>query len=291
MKKLSVILVILIFVLTSCTTSKPSSNITIATWVSYIDYTQILWGKNINEYTSEVENIVNNCVDNDINTIYLHFSAFTDAYYPSKYYPSQYITSEIGSEFDFDPMEIFISIARRNDIRVEAWINPYRSFSIEKMETVPSEYIIKKWADEGNNALILYKDNYYLNPSNKDAQKLVKDVIKEILGNYKVSGIHFDDYFYPDKVTEEFDDTDYQKAKTNQSLSDWRRNNVNGFVSDVYKLVKSYDKNLVFGISPSGNLEYTTNTIYGDPKAWVKDKSVDYLAPQLYFGYTNTSLS
>ena len=288
MLKKIIIFLITIPIIIGCSAA-PSTEEIRAVWVSYIDYTQILWGKSSSEFEASVDEIVENCAEYKINTIYLHASAFTDAYYQSDYYPTQYVESQIGADLKYDPLEIFIEKAHEKNIRVEAWINPFRSFDQQKMDTVPSSFIVKKWVDEGNRNVIFYKDRYYLNPAYEEVHDLILNVVSEIAQNYKIDGLHMDDYFYPDHVDDSFDKMDYMYSETDLSIEDWRRNNVNELVEKIDRTLNRIDSRLWFGISPAGNLEYSRDSIFGDVEKWVDEEWVDYIAPQIYFGYTNKS--
>ncbi len=288
MLKKIIIFLITIPIIIGCSAA-PSIEEIRAVWVSYIDYTQMLWGKSFSEFETSVDEIVDNCEEYNINTIYLHASAFTDAYYDSDYYPTQYVESQIGADLKYDPLEIFIEKAHAKNIRVEAWINPFRSFDQKKMETVPDSYIVKKWVNEGNRNVIFYKDRYYLNPAYEEVHDLILNVVSEIAQNYDIDGLHMDDYFYPDHVDESFDKLDHMVSESDLSLEDWRRNNVNELVKKIDKTLHKIDSDLWFGISPAGNLEYSRDSIFGDVEKWVEEEWVNYIAPQIYFGYTNKS--
>ncbi len=288
MLKKGIIFLIMILILIGCSGIKKSDEIR-AVWVSYIDYTQILWGKSQSEFEKSVDDVIENCKEYKINTIYLHASAFTDAYYDSEFYPTQYVGSSIGAELEFDPLEIFIEKAHKNNIRIEAWINPFRSFDKEKMESVPDSYLVKKWVNEGSRNVVYYKDRYYLNPAYQEVHDLILNVVSELAENYDIDGLHMDDYFYPDHVDDSFDLMDYQKTDQSISIEDWRRRNVNELVKAIDKQLSHIDNNLWFGISPAGNLEYSRDSIFGDVETWVEEEWVDYIAPQIYFGYTNQS--
>lgn len=278
----------MILILNGC--SKAGSHDEIrAVWISYIDYTQILWGKSQTEFEHSVDEMIDNCLTYRINTIYLHASAFTDAYYDSKIYPTQYVGKTIGDALTFDPLKIFIEKAHKKEISVEAWINPFRSLDKEKMSTVPDKYLIKQWVNEGSRQVVYYNDRYYLNPAYQEVHDLILDVVSEIAENYDIDGLHLDDYFYPDHVDESFDFVDYQKTKQDVSLEDWRRNNVNELIKAIDKKLDRIDDKIRFGISPAGNLEYSRDSIFGDVEKWVSEEWVDYIAPQIYFGYTNQS--
>ena len=68
---------------------------------------------------------------------------------------------------------------------------------------------------------------------------------------------------------------------------DWRRQNVTNMVKRVYETIKTVNKNIEFGISPASNIENDKNSLYADIETWVKNRYVDYICPQVYFGFKN----
>ena len=120
--------------------------------------------------------------------------------------------------------------------------------------------------------------------------------VKEIVKNYDVDGIHFDDYFYPQMNSTyktAFDAKEYNsyvenkeaKGETPMSIVSWRRYNVNTLIKGVYAAVKEVDANVVFGISPAGNIDnlLSSSGYYANVKTWMaNDNYVDYICPQIY---------
>ncbi len=51
-------------------------------------------------------------------------------------------------------------------------------------------------------------DKIYFNPASNDVKELIVNGVKEIVENYAVDAIHFDDYFYPSK-SKEVDKNEY----------------------------------------------------------------------------------
>ena len=284
MKKITGLLAIMIM-LTSCTSNKTDFDEIKAIWISYIDYTQMLWGHSQSEFETNVDVMYQDIVDLGLNTVYVHASAFTDAYFESDIYPSQYVSNNIGDNLDFDPLEIMCEKADEYELRIEAWINPLRSFDKDKMSEVPDDFIVKKWVNDDSRNVVWYENRYYLNPYYDEVKDLVSAVVSEILDNYNVDGIHMDDYFYPDMVDESFDSIEFSNSEL--SLHDFRTNNVNELIKQVNQTIKKHDKHLEFSVSPAGNLEYSKYTIFGDVENWVNNNYVDYIVPQIYFGYTN----
>ena len=62
-------------------------------------------------------------------------------------------------------------------------------------------------------------------------------------------------------------------------------------VKAIYSALKEQNPTLRVGISPAGNMEYAVQSIYGDVREWAQNEGyVDYLAPQIYFGYEHGTL-
>ena len=117
---------------------------------------------------------------------------------------------------------------------------------------------------------------------------MIVNGVKELVQNYDIDAIHFDDYFYPttDVV---FDSKAYEKSGKELSLDDWRRNNVNTLIHKVYEAIKAIDENMEFGISPQGNIDINYNKQYADVKYWIENEGyLDYIMPQVYYGFKNS---
>ncbi|MBR1724478.1 MAG: family 10 glycosylhydrolase, partial [Ruminococcus sp.] len=79
------------------------------------------------------------------------------------------------------------------------------------------------------------------------------------------------------------------KDDSTRDLSEWRRDNCSLLVREIYTAVKSVDENIVFGVSPQGNIENNYNQMYADVYQWCsEDGYLDYICPQIYFGYYNS---
>ena len=130
-------------------------------------------------------------------------------------------------------------------------------------------------------------------------QEYSLSVVMDVVKRYDVDGIHFDDYFYPYKAHDgagrelDFpDDASWSRfgARSKLSRGDWRRENVNRFVQQVYRSIKAAKPSVKFGISPFGVWRPKNPqafdayaAIYADSRKWLASGWVDYLAPQLYW--------
>ena len=253
-----------------------------AVWFSYLDYQETAYNSAEYVFRNTVDEIIAELQELGVNTIYVHAVAFTDAFYKSDIYPQ---TQLIGT-MEYDPLAIFVEEAKKSDMRVEAWVNPLRSVLVSEADLLEGT-ILKQWIDENNERIRQVDGRYYLNPAYPEVRQLVCSVVEEILDNYDVDGIQFDDYFYPANTEDRFDAYIFGEENylTGISREDFRRNAIDQLVADVHDTVKAKSPYLSFGISVAGNLENDLNIYFADPQAWIDAGTIDYLIPQIYWGF------
>ena len=134
----------------------------------------------------------------------------------------------------------------------------------------------------------MYNGRWYLNPYYPEVIRLITRCVGELIQNYDVDGIHIDDYFYPQSAPDEIDAKEFEKERQKHpklTLKQFRTVNVDAMVKQIHAAVKKEKAALVFGVSPSGNLQSSRNLRFADPAHWIKQGSVDYLVPQIYWGF------
>lgn len=273
--------------------SVPVYGETKAVWISYLEYQSIMTGKTEKQFTSSIRKMFKNLADDGFNTVYAHVRSHSDAMYDSDIYPwSVYCAGEEGKAPGYDPLEIMVDEAHDAGLRIEAWVNPYRIKGTTDTSKISSGSPAYDWLDT-DKVVIVEGAGIFYNPADEDVIDLVVSGVKEIVKNYDVDGIHFDDYFYP-TTAESFDSSYYNNYKASGGklgLADWRRQNVNTLIKKVYSAIKSTDSGCRFGISPTGKMMSNYSTLYCDVYTWVTSSGyVDYICPQLYYGFNHGSL-
>ncbi|MBR3953716.1 MAG: family 10 glycosylhydrolase [Oscillospiraceae bacterium] len=263
-----------------------------AVWISYLEYQSVLQGKTKKQFTNNIKTMFANIAADGFNTVFVHARSHSDAMYDSDIYPwSVYCTGTEGNNPGFDPLEIMVTEAHRAGLRIEAWINPYRVKGNSNTAKIASSSPAYRWLDT-EKVVVLEGKGIFYNPADRDVINLVVSGVEEIVRNYDVDGIHFDDYFYP-TTDESFDKNYYNQYKSSGGklkLAAWRRQNVNTLIKVVYSAIKATDSSCRFGVSPAGNTEQNYNTLYCDVETWVTSNGyVDYICPQIYFGFNNKS--
>lgn len=273
---------------TEVLSAKPVYNEVRAIWFSYLTLEPMVKNKSEAQFIENLDQAFSNVKGMGFNTVFMHVRPFGDALYKSSYYPWSYLLSGTeGQNPGYDPLEIMCQLADSHGLRIEAWINPYR-VRTSSSRPMASNNQAKKWLNAGNDAVLEWNGGIYYNPGNETARKLIVNGVKEIVKKYNVDGIHFDDYFYP-TTDLSFDKATYSASGSSKSQADWRRENVNILVRQVYSAVKSIDASCVFGISPQGNTQNNFNVQFIDCAKWLANKGyVDYICPQIYFGFENS---
>lgn len=290
MKKVIPLILILCFAFSSCSLPQNNTQPVVqkneyrkAVWIAYYELTEFTKGKSEYEFEQKINDEFSKLSSYGFNTVTVQIRPCADAFYLSEYFPSSvYFNGTQGGEMLYDPLKIMCSVAQKYKLNIEAWINPYRvSQDDDYTKLSPDNFAIK------NKRMTKAVDGkIYFNPAYDKVTDLIVNGVKEIVENYNISAIHFDDYFYPTQ-SKNFDKKEYKKYGGDLSLTDWRRQNVTNMVKRVYETVKDVNKNIEFGISPASNIENDKNNLYADIETWVKNRYIDYICPQVYFGFKN----
>lgn len=269
-----------------------------AMWLSQYDlvdvYTENGQQRDRTDFIVKIEVILKKVVDIGVNTLIVQVRPFGDSFYPSEYYPlSSYAVGAYGNKASYDPFSIIVERAHALGISVHAWINPLRLMKDGEIGMIGEEYKIKQWYDRDVGDIISsVSGRLYLNPAYCEVRNLICNGVREIIELYPVDGIHIDDYFYP-TTEESFDSTAYRRYVNGggtMDLADFRRDQINSLVREIYSTVKSSDENILFGVSPSGVMSNNYNLLYADVAKWCSEEGyLDYLCPQIYFGFEHSS--
>ena len=255
-----------------------------AVFISYIEINDYIKNDNQNISKSNIKKIINNIRNMNLNTIILQVRAASDAIYDSKIFPKSLylVNNEIDSYYDV--LDYFIKEAHKYNVKVIAWINPYRVRTTSNISNITKHNPAYKYL---NTDTIYINNGVYYNPSKKEVTDLIVSGVEEVL-DYEVDGILFDDYFYPNSIIDEKDYQEYIKNNDYVNPENYRLEVINNMIKKVYKKCK--EKNIPFGISPDGNIDNNYSSHYADIKTWLKsDLYIDFIMPQIYYGFYNSS--
>lgn len=230
-----------------------------------------------------------------LNTVVVQVRPKGDALYESELNPwSAVLTGVQGMDPGYDPMAFMIKETHKRGMEFHAWMNPYRiTTSGTDLAVLSADNMARQHPDW----ILSYGGAMYYNPAMEEVQDYICDTVEEIVENYDVDAIHFDDYFYPSNYPlPEGETRDGETANE-------RRDHVNDLIRGVYKTIKKADPSVEFGISPMGIWKNSTSdpegsatrgtegyySVFGDAKTWVEKGWVDYIVPQVYWETGNTA--
>lgn len=249
---------------------------------------------------------LDNMVRIGINTVFFQVKPDGSALYRSALLPwSEVLTGTVGRDPGYDPLAFMLAEAHKRGIKVHAWLNPYRVTLNTRPETAAALRATLRASPASVYALHpdwirIASGRYVLDPGLPDVRQWIVSVVTELVKNYPVDGIQFDDYFYYETPDSRLDD-DATYRLYGQGFSDkadWRRNNTLLMVQQVSQAIKSLNAQVAFGISPAGVWRNVVDdprgsatqgggpaydTAYADTRLWVERGLLDYIAPQLYW--------
>jgi uncharacterized lipoprotein YddW (UPF0748 family) len=311
-----------------------------ATWVSTISNLDINRQSSETMFKKAYNNILDTCQSLNMNAVIFQVRPLLDAFYPSEINPwSQFLYSnKQGQGPAWDPLEIMLEETHKRGMEYHAWFNPYRvtqsayetllqNKSQSTLDGMTNAQVIALLRDAeilaANNFAVLhpeyvyrYERKFYLDAGIPAVRQHIIDTIKEVIENYDVDAIHFDDYFYPYNATDammsavEVNTAYYAGYPGNREAREqWRRDNntalINGVKAAIAAENQTKNKAIQFGVSPfgiwyrntldprgsnTGATAFTyTDGVYADTYKWIKDESIDYMCPQIYWEQTHAS--
>ncbi len=235
----------------------------------------------------EIINILDQLKYANFNTVMLQVRARGDLIYPSKIEPwAKALTGQLGKDPGYDPLKFIIREAHKRGIEIHAWWNVFKVYGKGvPSETLP-EHVILKYP----NFCKEYRDEWWMDPGIPKVRKYLLRLAMEMVRKYDIDGIHLDYIRYPNK---DFDDYEtYRRFGNNENRSDWRRGNITKFVEALYDSIQAVKPYVKLGCAPIGIYKNTWNIsgweayndTFQDPVKWIRDKKMDYISPQIYWG-------
>lgn len=243
----------------------------------------------------------------NMNAVCIQVRSMCDAMYQSSYEPwSSYLTGSRGTNPGWDPLAFAVEECHKRGIECHAWVNPYRfanggpnTWNTAQDQALRDSGILLTYTNSSGTTTTV------LNPGMPESRERIVNVCREMIENYDIDGIIFDDYFYPSGIPTNSSAADYQlwrNSGTTMTFANWRRAQVNQMVADVYNMVQLTKPQVRFAIGPAGvagtastsasqhgvtpcptGSDWQYSSLFSDPLAWLEEGTIDYISPQLYW--------
>ncbi|MFT4032619.1 MAG: family 10 glycosylhydrolase [Siphonobacter sp.] len=235
-----------------------------------------------------------------MNALFVQVRAAADAYYGKGALEpwSEWLTGKQGKapEPYYDPLDFMIEETHNRDMEFHAWLNLNRAV-FKGHSNVTTDHVSRihpEW-------MLTYDGMKLFNVGIPAVRNYITSIVMNLVRNYDLDGIHFDDYFYPYKVAgqvlnDQATFREYGGDFTN--IHNWRRDNINQLIHQISDSIKAVKPYLKFGISPFGIWRNKSSLapdgsetrgmssyddLYADTRKWLQMGWIDYIAPQVYF--------
>ncbi|MDH6307487.1 uncharacterized lipoprotein YddW (UPF0748 family) [Dysgonomonas sp. PFB1-18] len=247
-------------------------------------------GTSVQAQKNELRKILDQLQADNFNTILFQARAQGCVFYKSKIEP---LSPFFNHSDNFDPLAFAIEECHKRGMECHAWLITY---PMEKAQIKYTGKGRRRKATVVNNKPDYYKaidDRWYLDPGRPETRNRIVSIAKEIVSGYDVDGIHFDYIRYPNNTGKFPDEDTYKKYGNGMTLADWRRQNINRLVEEIYDNVKSIKKWVQISSSPLGRYrvlpEISRNdgwtayeTVFQDAGYWMQSGKHDLIFPMMY---------
>ncbi|MBW4081829.1 family 10 glycosylhydrolase [Paenibacillus sp. S150] len=268
-------------------------------WISTVfnlDWPSTASAGNETKQKKEFDTLLDKLQSAGFNAVFVQVRPSGDSLYPSVLVPwSKVLTGTQGKNPGYDPLEYMVSAAHSRGMQFHAWFNPFRAATDAGTTGLASNHVAKahpEWIVKADSKL-------YINPGIPEARQHIINTVMEVVKGYDIDGVHLDDYFYPSGVAFA-DDAAFKayNAKSISSKADWRRDNINNFISQLGQAIHGVKSDVSFGVSPFGVWRNKKNDstgsdttagvtayddMYADTRTWIRSGWIDYIAPQIYW--------
>ena len=243
----------------------------------------------IERQKDELNRILDQLQETHINMVLLQTRIRGDVIYPSKIEPrSEFIKSTYATA-DYDPLQYAVEACHQRGIECHAWFVVYPMGTEAK-----NKRLNRTFTELNRNHLVkTFNKNVYLDPGNPQTNVYILSLIKEIVSNYDIDGIHLDYIRYPEAAAGFPDKDTFLQYGYGKDRDDWRRENVNRLVYAVYDTVKALKPWVQVSSSVVGmykNIQGDSRrhwtayySVFQDPVDWVEKGKQDFIVPMTYY--------
>ncbi|WP_417118264.1 glycoside hydrolase family 10 protein, partial [Nodularia spumigena] len=214
-------------------------------------------------------------------------------------YPSKVAAKVIGRSLDPEPglqgrdiLKEIVTEGHEKGLKVIPW------FEFGFM--APADSLLAKnrpqWLTSRSDGSKIVKegihDRVWLNPFNPEVQKFIQELIVEIVSNYDIDGIQFDDHFgLPSELGyDPYTVALYKKEHRGQAPPQdpknrewvrWRANKITDFMKQVFTAIKANQKDCIVSVAPNPQ-RFSYEYYLADWQRWERMGLVEDLVLQIY---------
>ena len=288
-------IILLIFLLGSIHSAAQPKHEIRATWITTLggmDWPQqkATSADGIRRQKQELCQILDQLKEANLNTVMLQTRLRGDLIYPSaiETFPEA-LTGRTGQNPGYDPLAFAIEECHKRGMELHAWIVTIPAGNNRQIKLLGKHSIVRK----NRKICKQHEGAWYLDPGHPETADYLASIVREIVSQYDVDGMHFDYIRYPENARRFPDSDTYRKYGKGKDLKQWRRENITSIVRRLHTEVKQLKPWVKVSSSPVGKYRDTKRyssygwnayeTVYQDAQGWLKEGIHDALFPMMYF--------
>ena len=266
---------------------------------------------------TSVDSALTYAAESGFNKVFIQVRSRGDALYTS-----DIVVNHPRIEPSFDPLSYAIELGHEMKLEIHAWMNMYVLWS-SKIKPVNTEHIYytrHEWTEANHHGKMDWRidisrppspnwEGIFLSPIHPQVNYYLRSVVKEVITEYNVDGIHLDYIRYQDdfygfnplgrelfKEIYEVDPLDIERGIIStrfgweQSFADsmvktwesFKRNKVTELVQFIRTDMMESGKNMMLSVAVKSNLDIAQNRYFQDWPSWLKMNLVDFIIPMNY---------
>ncbi|ARV57233.1 hypothetical protein BZZ01_00055 [Nostocales cyanobacterium HT-58-2] len=214
-------------------------------------------------------------------------------------YPSKVAQKVVGRSLDPAPglqgrdiLKEIVTVGHQKGLKVIPW------FEFGFMAPADSQLAKNRpqWLTSRRDGSKIWKEGthnrVWLNPFHPEAQQFIQDLVVEIVRNYDIDGIQFDDHFgLPAELGyDAYTVALYKKEHSGKSPSTnpqdpewlrWRANKITDYMNRVFKAIKATKRNCLVSVAPNPQ-RFSYESFLADWERWERLGLIEELIIQLY---------
>ncbi|WP_099465825.1 glycoside hydrolase family 10 protein [Parabacteroides provencensis] len=242
----------------------------------------------------ELCNILDRLQNANFNTVFLQVRLRGNVIYRSAIEPaSKVFSGKEGVMPGYDPLAFAIKECHKRGMECHAWFVTFPLGTAKNVKEQGRLSVVKRQPK----LCKLHNGEWYLDPGVPGTTNYILSLVKEIVNNYDVDGIHFDYIRYPEQANRFPDKNVYKMYGKKEPLDSWRRNNINRMVVEIYDWVKQAKPWVQVSSSPLGKYNRIPRvpdagwtayeSVFQDPKMWMLRGKQDMIVPMMYYLHDN----
>jgi uncharacterized lipoprotein YddW (UPF0748 family) len=247
---------------------------------------------NILKDRSKVQNAMNKLRQMNFNTVYPVVWNSGYAMYPSPVAQRAGIQPFVFRGSDgHDILADIINQAHRRGLLAIPWFEfGFMAPPTSELALNHPEWLTQK-RDGGQTSISAAGEVVWLNPFHPQVQQFISNLVLEVVSNYNVDGIQFDDHM---SLPHEFGYDRYtvalyrQETKNNPPANPqdpdwvrWRANKITAFIRQLNQAVKARKPQAIFSVAPN-YYDFAYKLQLQDWLSWLRQNLVDELIVQIY---------